>query len=47
MNIKVDSLISVIMPVFNTKEEYLCEAINSILAQTYTDLEILVVISVL
>ena len=29
--------ISVIMPVYNAKEEYLREAIESILNQTYTD----------
>ena len=43
MNIKVDSLISVIMPVFNTKAEYLCEAINSILAQTYAHFELIII----
>ena len=35
--------ISVIMPVYNTKEEYLREAIESILTQTYSDFEFLIV----
>lgn len=35
--------ISVIMPVYNTKEEYLREAIDSILAQTFADFELLIV----
>lgn len=35
--------VSVIMPVYNTKEEYLREAIESILNQTFTDFELLVV----
>lgn len=34
--------ISVLMPVYNTKEEYLREAIESILNQTYTDFEFLI-----
>ena len=33
------SKISVLMPVYNTKGEYLKEAIESILNQTYTDFE--------
>ena len=36
------SLISVIVPVYNV-EDYLEECINSILSQTYTNLEILIV----
>lgn len=35
--------ISVIMPVYNTKEEYLREAIESILTQTYSDFELIIV----
>lgn len=35
--------ISVIMPVYNTKEEYLREAIESILKQSYTDFELIIV----
>ena len=33
--------VSVLMPVYNTKEEYLREAIESILNQTFTDLNLL------
>lgn len=36
-------LVSVIMPVYNTKEEYLREAIESILAQTYKKFELIIV----
>ena len=35
--------ISVIMPVYNTKEESLREAIESILNQTYTDFELIII----
>lgn len=35
--------ISVIMPVYNTKTEYFKEAVESILAQTYTDFELIIV----
>ena len=35
--------ISVIMPVYNTKEEYLREAIESILNQTFTDYEFIII----
>ena len=35
--------ISVIMPVYNTKEEYLREAIESFLNQTFTDFEFIIV----
>lgn len=35
--------ISVVMPVYNTKEEYLREAIESVLTQTFTDFEFLIV----
>ena len=35
--------ISVIMPLYNTKEEYLREAIESILSQTYKDFELIIV----
>ena len=34
--------VSVLMPVYNTKEEYLREAIESILNQTYTDFEFII-----
>ena len=34
--------VSVLMPVYNTKEEYLREAIESILSQTFTDFEFLI-----
>ena len=34
--------VSVLMPVYNTKEEYLREAIESILNQTFTDFEFLI-----
>ena len=33
--------VSVLMPVYKTKEEYLREAIASILSQTFTDFEFL------
>lgn len=36
-------LISVIMPVYNTNKEYLCEAIDSILNQTINDFELLII----
>lgn len=35
--------ISVLMPVYNTKEEYLREAIESILNQTYADFEFIII----
>jgi len=35
--------ISVIMPVHNTPSEWLCEAIDSILAQTYSDFEFIII----
>ena len=35
--------VSVIMPVYNTKEEYLREAIESVLNQTFSDFELLIV----
>ena len=35
--------ISVIMPVYNTKEEYLREAIESILNQTFSDFEFIII----
>lgn len=35
--------ISVIMPVYNTDNQYLSEAIDSVLQQTYTDFELLVI----
>lgn len=35
--------ISVIMPVYNTKEEYLKEAIESILSQTFSDFELIII----
>ena len=34
--------VSVLMPVYRTNEEYLREAISSILAQTYSDFEFLI-----
>ena len=34
-------LVSIILPIFNTKKEYLNECINSLLKQTYDNLEIL------
>lgn len=36
-------LISVIMPVYNTNKEYLCEAIDSILNQTIDDFELIII----
>lgn len=35
--------VSVLMPVYNTEEEYLREAIESILNQTYTDFEFIII----
>ena len=35
--------VSVIMPVFNTKEEFLRKAVESILNQTYKDFEFIIV----
>ncbi len=35
--------ISVVMPVYNTKEEYLRESIESILNQTYSDFEFIII----
>lgn len=35
-------VVSVLMPVYNTKEEYLREAIDSILNQTFSDFELLI-----
>ena len=35
--------VSVLMPVYNTKEEYLREAIESILNQTFRDFEFLII----
>ena len=35
--------ISVIMPVYNTEKEYLCEAIESILNQTYKDFDFIII----
>lgn len=46
--VKLESLgeqtpkVSVLMPVYNTKEEYLREAIESILNQTYTNFELVI-----
>ena len=37
------SNISVLMPVYNTKEEYLREAVESILNQTFSDFELIIV----
>ena len=36
-------MISIIMPVYNTPEKYLKECIDSILAQTYKEFEILII----
>ena len=41
-NISVMPKVSVLMPVYKTKDEFLIEAINSILSQTYTDFEFLI-----
>ena len=41
---KNNSLVSVIMSTLNTKEEYLIPAIESILNQTYKNLELIIVI---
>lgn len=35
--------VSVLMPVYNTKEEYLREAIESVLNQTFTDFEFIII----
>ncbi len=37
-------LVSVIMSTLNTKEEYLKEAVNSILSQTYTNFEFIIIV---
>lgn len=37
------SKISVVMPVYNTKKEFLCEAMESILNQTFSDFEFLII----
>ena len=42
MGLKMDCLISVIVPVYNV-ERYLDECVQSVLRQTYTDLEILLI----
>lgn len=39
----VRGLVSVIMPVYNTPEEYLMAAVKSVLCQTYRNLELLIV----
>ena len=39
---KKELLISVVMPVYNT-EKYVAQAIESILAQTFTDFEFVIV----
>lgn len=36
-------VISVIMPVYNTKEKFLREAVESILNQTFTDFEFIII----
>lgn len=36
-------LVSVIMPCYNTKETYLKDAVSSILTQTLTDFELIVI----
>ena len=38
----MDSLISIIVPIYNV-EKYLCECIESLINQTYTNLEIILV----
>ena len=35
--------VSVVMPVYNTKKEYICKAIESVQSQTYTDWELIIV----
>ena len=40
---KKDPTISVIMPVYNTPEQYLREAIESVLSQTFKDWELLII----
>ena len=35
--------VTVLMPVYNTKEEYLRETIDSVLTQTFTDFEFLII----
>ena len=42
-NVVYTPQISVLLPVHNTKEQYLRESIESILTQTYTDFELLVI----
>ncbi len=41
-NITIDPLVSIIIPTYNLKE-YVQQAIDSVLAQTHTDYEIIVV----
>ena len=43
MSVYFTPLVSVVMPVYTTARRYLAEAIDSILAQTFTDFELLIV----
>lgn len=42
-NIKLEPEISIIIPIYNTKEEYLLKCIHSIINQTFSNIEILMI----
>ena len=39
----MNELVSIIIPVYNTKKEYLDECIDSVLKQTYKKIEIILI----
>lgn len=44
LNIRESSAVSVLMPVYNTKEQFLREAVESILNQTFKDFELIIIL---